>query len=93
MNREEIIRELAYMIRRSQDAIVALEAQAAAHRPEYERICTAHGEVDRIRMVELYPYVVGCPRAVQQLRKDAEVLAEAHELLAVDQHFDDVLGQ
>ncbi len=77
--------DLESMARQSDDAALACEAHAAAHRPEYER-CLPATPADatpemHARALELYPHVVVPEREAERLRAEAAALRRADDLL------------
>jgi hypothetical protein len=81
MTKDEVIKELASLVRQSEDAARSNDAGAAAFHDEYESLCTVIDQVNHDRISEIYEYVVGWPRNAKRLRKEAEVFKAAIRLL------------
>lgn len=76
MSKERVVRELESLIRQSEDTAKANEAGVAAHREEYEKLCTDIS-VNHERISELRSYVVEWEQAAFRFRKEARIFREA----------------
>lgn len=80
MKTNPLCAELLSIARASDDAAASCEAQAARHRPEYERCLVKPSEATPAlhqRALELYPHVITAEREAKRLRREAEVMRQA----------------
>lgn len=83
----DLLADLESMARQSDDAALACEAQAAAHRPEYERCLPATPAAAtpeaHARALELYAHVVVPEREARRLRAEAKTLRRAVAIIVI----------
>lgn len=89
----EIIAGLRSCARQSDDAAASCEAQAAHHRPEFDRTlrfpdAASWADVDRVaskenheRAMELYEHVIDAEREARRLREEGELFRAAARLI------------